>query len=839
MTYAVVASPTPPSEVGGTVAHLVDSIHTGRPPDPRPACAPRAAAVRPPVSIGGRPLSGAAPDGDAERWCGGRRRRGRGVERDTPAGDTCNTHARRIASAALALARAHAELHRAAAAANAQGLLDRVAVRALAREYKLGARARAAGSVDGMRRIAARYTELAAGFHARLVTPSLSPVVTSSESVTQGGISPGGGPRTGRGIERETTRGVSRGATREDARTARGHSAGPRRRRATRPAVEFAHLGGPEHVRFAKRPPTPDEMSDAERADAVTRAVIVHAMQRGRTARQALAAADVPFTPAGQRWAQREFRKYTRYGVARDRRADRTHARTVMTSTMQSLVYALWMKHRGAKAPGIQRLVRRYLRVLEDRLAAGEPFDADAAIVDEATVRAGGPVPAVTTIRGFLRALPRVVHRQREGGMRELHRQERPVVPCRTAERANEEWEFDNCKLQLYVRVRRRGEWRAVPAHLTACIDVYSTIIPGHVVSARTPDAWSTAHLLRAAMLGSVDGAPGRGRFQRAVMDRGMDFKSGATRQTLALIGTESHYCKPRNPDEKPRIERWFRTIQEDLLPTLPGYQHGADRGAAWTAGRVMGLLTVPQLRAEIAAWVREYHARPRLPGEPSREQRWRESAGLVAPVTAEDLDALLLKSDETRRIVRGTVRFTAHRRRPLRYFAENLAPLNGREVAVRYNPDDLESILLYDVETGVRLGEAWRVRASGGRYTREDVRRAARAFEEELRLRQRGLLERLPAYFAEAGREDRPTKAEVRAAAREVAAAPPPAAIHHASGGGRQAAAARAQADALRQTLAGRPAPEPPAAREDPPARDDPRSLVATLRGVLRRRTA
>ncbi len=623
---------------------------------------------------------------------------------------------RDTAAARRAMKRAQERLHSVAGTARDAGVLPREEVYALRQLYKDG---RNAASRDELVRVAARYEREADRISGRL------PLITAPSA---GAVS----------------------VTDPDAAVNRPRRA---RRRGAPAAVEFVTATADERGGQGRRRGA-DELGSQQLEDLATRTLVVRAMDRGRSAREALTLAGIAFSDARKRWAQREFRKWRRTQRLGDLRLDRATAPTVLTKPMKELLFALWAKHPGATARGVRLLVKKHVELMQRRLADGLTLG-DEAFLDAEVIRAGGPLPAVSTIRAFVRRLPRVAHTVREGGVAAYHRQERPVIAFDTASRPSEEWQADHTPLDVWVRVRVGGEWRRAQAYLTAAIDAYSRAIAGLVVSARVPDAWTTMHLLRSAILPSGDAAlPVFGLPQRLVFDNGMDFKAGTIKHTLGTLGTHVHYCRPHNPDEKAEIERWFRTISDELLPILPGYKRGAERGGEWSASRVMGLATIDRLRREIVRWTgAEYHQREHTTtGHPPAEM-WAATAGLIERVDVSQLDPLLLMADQTRVIHRGEVRFKGRT-----YFAPPLIALNGRTVQIRFNPDDRESILLYDAETERRLAEAWRVR-TGGRYTDGDVLRVRQEFEADMRQRRRGLVERLPDYFAEAQEADRPPK--------------------------------------------------------------------------------
>ncbi|MHB1313346.1 MAG: transposase, partial [Gemmatimonadaceae bacterium] len=445
------------------------------------------------------------------------------------------------------------------------------------------------------------------------------------------------------------------------------------------------------------------------------------------------------------------FATYRKSGRIGDQRADRRTPILVMSREMQELIFALWTSHPAANSRGVERMVRVHVTLMQQRLAAHQPLGNDA-FLPESVIRAGGPLPSLSSIKQFLASIPRVGHEMRKGGKALYRRNLRALAPANFATRPNEEWQSDNTLLDITIKAKKKGVWKPVRPFMTASVDAFSRAIPGFVLSFRAPDAWTSVHLLRHAILPdpkttqSVFGLP-----ERLVMDNGADFKSHRIKSLLAQLQTVVEYCDPHVPDQKGEIEALFGTITRELLPTLPGSTKGKDRGTPWSDARVAGLLTIDQLRDIIDGWInKEYHPRPHSQTGEAPIKRWASSAGLVQPVAAQELDPLLLVSDATRKVVRGMIRFTPPGRRVRRFYAPELHAYTGERVQIRYNPDDLESILVYSA-SGERLAEAWRMYRQGGRYSYQDVLSDERRFANEVTARRRGLIDSLPDYFASA----------------------------------------------------------------------------------------
>jgi transposase InsO family protein len=327
-------------------------------------------------------------------------------------------------------------------------------------------------------------------------------------------------------------------------------------------------------------------------------------------------------------------------------------------------------------------------------------------------------------------------------------------VRC-AASYANEVWQIDHTTLDVWVRVQvKPGVWKEAQVNLTAVLDVFSRAIMAFLVSTRAPDAWTTALALRKAILPKDNEKwPARGLPTVLMPDNGKDFRASSVVSSVSALGIRLEYCPPHHPNSKPEIERWFGTITRGLLARTRGYKGAHMKSAGAAAKHIPKLLTLPALRSKIEAWVVDtYHARPHtgleaeLDGQPMSV--WQRTVQL-REMAAADLDVLLLKRDRIRKVNRAKLRLKLEGQRGRYYTAPELVEYHGQKVQLRYNPDDMESVLLYDATTGDRICEAWEL---GKKYTNDDVvqwRHQAR----------KSLAERMKHYAAEIEEDDRKSK--------------------------------------------------------------------------------
>lgn len=388
-----------------------------------------------------------------------------------------------------------------------------------------------------------------------------------------------------------------------------------------------------------------------------------------------------------------------------------------------------------------------------------------------ATLRAkceatGLGVPSQAWVCDFIRyEIPADVKLVREEGLDEWRRQAAPRHSVERARFGNELWQCDDTPLDAWVRSPlRNGDWEVLQPYATAIIDVHSRACMAVGVWSRTPNAWSIALTLRKAILPKAsEHAPFRGVPVRFAMDNGKNYRSDALSQTLAFANIRKEHCAPHSPNQKPEVERFLRTLQENLLPQLPGYKkaHMVSEGAA--AKAVMSLLTIEQLRAEIDRWVDAYNATHHTgiskQFDYTPRQLWQRSVHLheIDPAL---LNRLLLHS-RPRVVQQKGVQLTLRTGDTMYFWAPPLTDRIKESVVVAYNPEDLASVLVTDAATGLPICEAFHMDGEKGRYTGEDIRQAQEGRAAQLA----GVVERLGDYADEAERTDRLSPAREREA--------------------------------------------------------------------------
>lgn len=145
---------------------------------------------------------------------------------------------------------------------------------------------------------------------------------------------------------------------------------------------------------------------------------------------------------------------------------------------------------------------------------------------------------------------------------------------------------------------------------LTVVLDVRTRCVLAAYISLQP---FSGGTVLK-AMTEAVVASPGRPRgiMTKLVVDNGCDYKDSGFLRFLSNLDIKLEICGPRAPNGKANVERFFRTLNEDLIHKLPGttFSNPGERGDY--RSQDMARLTISELRNLVQTWIDEiYHQRP------------------------------------------------------------------------------------------------------------------------------------------------------------------------------------------------------------------------------------
>lgn len=176
------------------------------------------------------------------------------------------------------------------------------------------------------------------------------------------------------------------------------------------------------------------------------------------------------------------------------------------------------------------------------------------------------------------------------------------------------------------------------------------------------------------------DAVLARGIPHRLLVDNGANYRSRVLRTACAHLGIHLVHAAAYRPTSKARLERFFLTVRQQMLPRLPEFS------------------TLEQVNTEWARFVAEYHGTPhstltQLMGRPTTPLDFylRFLPDDVRYPPQIDLADLFLVEATRRVAADATVRVGAR-------IWEVRAELVGEHVLVRFNPEDPQRVLYRSV---------------------------------------------------------------------------------------------------------------------------------------------
>ncbi|MBG6182038.1 putative transposase [Arthrobacter sp. CAN_A1] len=334
---------------------------------------------------------------------------------------------------------------------------------------------------------------------------------------------------------------------------------------------------------------------------------------------------------------------------------------------------------RGARThPDVLRLI--------EGLALVKPRLSTAAITRKARLAAaeqGWQMISYSTVRSIVMNLdPGMVTLAHHGPV--AYRDKYEMVWRRRAERANAIWQADHTELDILVLNVNRTPARP---WLTVILDDYSRAVCGYMVFLGAPSAMNTALALRQGIWPKNDsGWPMCGIPDVLYVDHATDFTSDHLSQTGKDLHFEIIYSTVARPQGRGKIERFFGTVNTELLAELPGYLTDGQRHPE-------PVLTLPELDQAVGTFIAgTYHQREHPEIKTTPHQSWVGDGWLPRlPETVDDLNLLLLTVAKPRIVHRDGVHFQG-----LRYVSPLLAAYVREPVIIRYDPRDIAEIRIF-----------------------------------------------------------------------------------------------------------------------------------------------
>lgn len=323
------------------------------------------------------------------------------------------------------------------------------------------------------------------------------------------------------------------------------------------------------------------------------------------------------------------------------------------------------------------------------------------------------PIPALRTIASHIKTLdPYLVMMTREG-KREADKSFHAYGHAKPQQRVLQRVEIDSTVLDLFVLDAERSLVFGRP-YITVAIDAYSRAIVGFHVGFTPPSYVTLMETIKHAVLpkhGLREKYPGLineweccGLMDLVAVDNGREYHSTHFADACQQLKIQVLYCPPREPWLKGKIERFFRTLNQKLLHTLPGTTFGKQLQLADYDPAKHASIDFEGLMEVLHIWIIDVYMQGEHRGiGMSPAQKWRESVNEFPPrwpASRRDLDINLGQIVE-RVIGKQGIEFKG-----LFYNSPELATLRHKlpprqKIAIKYLPDDIGAIFARDTVSG------------------------------------------------------------------------------------------------------------------------------------------
>ena len=388
-------------------------------------------------------------------------------------------------------------------------------------------------------------------------------------------------------------------------------------------------------------------------------------------------------TPAEGRWALIRMHVENRISLAAIARETGTPLRTLERWHAAYRTKGFdGLKPAPPRAERLHRLSPELGQLIEG-LALLRPRNSVATIhrkVAELCQKREWPTPSYSVVWAVVREI--------DPGMRVLalegpvaYRDKYELALRRQADLPNAMWQADHTMLDILI-IAPNGK----PARpwLSVVLDDNSRAACGYMVFLGSPSAMNTALALRQAIWPkSEPDWPMCGIPDVLYVDHGSDFTSEQLQQIGADLHFELVHSTTARPQGRGKIERFFGTVNTELLSVLPGHLTEGQR-------RPTPQLTLDQLDRELRRLiVGDYNHRIHSETGKTPTDAWINDGWMPRlPESLDLLDGLLLTVAKTRVVRRDGIHFQG-----LRYIAPTLAGYVGESVVIRYDPRDISEI--------------------------------------------------------------------------------------------------------------------------------------------------
>ncbi|WP_375591692.1 Mu transposase C-terminal domain-containing protein [Chitiniphilus eburneus] len=240
--------------------------------------------------------------------------------------------------------------------------------------------------------------------------------------------------------------------------------------------------------------------------------------------------------------------------------------------------------------------------------------------------------------------------------------------------------------------------------YLVCAIDVRTRCVVGVFISMFPPSATTTLGALKDMLTRPNRGLPG-GICVVLIPDNGVDFKNSGVVRVCSKLGINFQPAEVRDPNDKPHVESFFRTLTLFLVQKIKGttFSNPAARGDYPSEKRAFA--TLDQLSGYINYWIEnEYHVRPHGMTGRAPIRMWDEETARAKPMALLEVEADAI-SRRPKRCKIGKGRVRVHHEYYYSHALKTLEQTYDGLVTVLYDELDMEHVYVeHPYEKGVLI---------------------------------------------------------------------------------------------------------------------------------------
>lgn len=230
-------------------------------------------------------------------------------------------------------------------------------------------------------------------------------------------------------------------------------------------------------------------------------------------------------------------------------------------------------------------------------------------------------LPSEMTLRRYIDRLDQYQLECKRLGKHAADRKHRNAIGRLDVEAILDRWEIDHTLLDIQIVDPKTGEVIGRP-YVTVVLDRYSRMIMGFLIHLSAPNTESVLRTIERAIRPKqawlanypdvVNEWRACGLPRYCVPDNAAEFHAFGLVAAFNDLGIELLFPRSRGPQMKGAVERFFRTLAQDLIHRLPGTTFSNPRERGDYPAEQLACITLADLNAMVTKWIVDcYHQRP------------------------------------------------------------------------------------------------------------------------------------------------------------------------------------------------------------------------------------